>query len=136
VTPRTRWNWRRRVSGLPKPQRRAIEAIEAFSRSSSLGRQEGAGADRGHGGAPLDHVAPRIAGTYAFVNPVVAVLLGWWLLGERLDARILIGAAVIAAAVALIVLAPGRRSEPDRSAEAGGPDRRPAMSAQMPGEAP
>ena len=84
----------------------------------------------------LDHVAPRIAGTYAFVNPVVAVLLGWWLLGERLDARILIGAAVIAAAVALIVLAPGRRSEPDRSAEAGGPDRRPAMSAQMPGEEP
>jgi len=82
----------------------------------------------------LDHVAPRIAGTYAFVNPVVAVLLGWWLLGERLDARILVGTAVIAAGVALIVLAPGRRSEPDRSAETGDPDRRPAMSARTPGE--
>jgi len=56
----------------------------------------------------LDHVAPRIAGTYAFVNPVVAVFLGWWLLGERLDARILIGTAVIAAGVALIVVTPGR----------------------------
>jgi drug/metabolite transporter (DMT)-like permease len=56
----------------------------------------------------LDHVAPRIAGTYAFVNPIVAVFLGWWLLDERLDARILIGTAVIAAGVALIVLSPGR----------------------------
>ena len=52
----------------------------------------------------LDHVAARIAGTYAFVNPVVAVLLGWWLLDERLDARTLLGTAVIAAAVAAIVL--------------------------------
>src|SRR3954452_1614879 len=60
----------------------------------------------------LDHVAPRIAGTYAFVNPVVAVLLGWWLLDERLDARILIGTVVIAAGVALIVMSPGGRSEP------------------------
>jgi drug/metabolite transporter (DMT)-like permease len=57
----------------------------------------------------LDNVAPRIAGTYAFVNPVVAVLLGWWLLGEQLDARILAGTAVIAVAVALIVLAPVAR---------------------------
>lgn len=135
MTPRTRWNWRRRVSGLPKPQRRAIEAIEAFSRSSSLGQQEGAGADRGHGGAPLDHVAPRIAGTYAFVNPVVAVLLGWWLLGERLDARIAIGATVIAAGVALIVLSPARRSSPGRPSRAGD-DRRPAVSAQVAGEEP
>jgi drug/metabolite transporter (DMT)-like permease len=54
----------------------------------------------------LDHVAPRIAGTYAFVNPVVAVLLGWWLLGEQLTVRTLAATGVIAAAVALIVLAP------------------------------
>jgi drug/metabolite transporter (DMT)-like permease len=56
----------------------------------------------------LDHVPARIAGTYAFVNPVVAVLLGWWLLGERLDARVVLATAVIAAGVALIVLAPAR----------------------------
>jgi drug/metabolite transporter (DMT)-like permease len=54
----------------------------------------------------LDHVAPRIAGTYAFVNPAVAVLLGWWLLDERLTGRVLAATAVIAAGVALIVLAP------------------------------
>jgi drug/metabolite transporter (DMT)-like permease len=56
----------------------------------------------------LDHVAPRVAGTYAFVNPVVAVLLGWWLLGEHLGVRVLTATAVVAAGVALIVLAPDR----------------------------
>jgi drug/metabolite transporter (DMT)-like permease len=56
----------------------------------------------------LDHVAPRIAGTYAFVNPIVAVLLGWWLLDEHLGVRVLAATAVIAAGVALIVLAPAR----------------------------
>jgi len=60
----------------------------------------------------LDHVAPRIAGTYAFVNPVVAVLLGWWLLGEPIGARVLLATAVIAAGVALIVLSPVKRDEP------------------------
>jgi drug/metabolite transporter (DMT)-like permease len=60
----------------------------------------------------LDHVAPRIAGTYAFVNPVVAVLLGWWLLGEPIGPRVLLATAVIAAGVALIVLAPAKRDEP------------------------
>lgn len=58
----------------------------------------------------LDHVAPRIAGTYAFVNPVVAVLLGWWLLDEHLDLRTVSATAVIAVGVALIILAPARRS--------------------------
>ncbi|MEU4236095.1 EamA family transporter [Actinoplanes sp. NPDC026619] len=56
----------------------------------------------------LDHVAPRIVGTYAFVNPVVAVLLGWWILGEPLGARVLASTALIAAGVALIVTAPAR----------------------------
>ena len=54
----------------------------------------------------LDHVAPRVAGTYAFVNPVVAVLLGWWVLGEPLTVRTVLATGVIAVGVALIVLAP------------------------------
>ncbi|MBL7258591.1 EamA family transporter [Paractinoplanes lichenicola] len=57
----------------------------------------------------LDHAPPRITGTYAFVNPVVAVLLGWWILGEPLTVRTLLATAVIAIGVALIVLAPGDR---------------------------
>jgi len=67
----------------------------------------------------LDHVAPRIAGTYAFVNPVVAVFLGWWLLGERLDTRILLGTAVVAAGVALIVLSPSSASSRGGASSAG-----------------
>lgn len=53
--------------------------------------------------APLSRIA-----TYAYVNPVVAVVLGWLLLGEPLTVRTGIAAAVIVAAVALIVTARGR----------------------------
>jgi drug/metabolite transporter (DMT)-like permease len=54
-------------------------------------------------------VAPigRIA-TYAYVNPVVAVFLGWLILGEPLTIRTVIASVVIVAAVALIVTARGR----------------------------
>ena len=45
--------------------------------------------------------AARVA-TYAYVNPVVAVLLGWVLLGERLTGQMLIGAVVIVGSVVLI----------------------------------
>jgi drug/metabolite transporter (DMT)-like permease len=42
------------------------------------------------------------AGTYAYVNPIVAVFLGWAILGEPVTARILIAAAVILLGVALV----------------------------------
>jgi drug/metabolite transporter (DMT)-like permease len=45
--------------------------------------------------------AARVA-TYAYVNPVVAVLLGWVLLGESLTAQMLVGAVVIVGSVVLI----------------------------------
>jgi drug/metabolite transporter (DMT)-like permease len=37
------------------------------------------------------------------VNPVVAVLLGWAILGEQVTTSILVGAAVIVASVAFVV---------------------------------
>ena len=50
----------------------------------------------------LHHVpTPKVA-TYAYVNPVVAVFLGWLMLHERVDGFILAGAAVIVAAVFLV----------------------------------
>jgi drug/metabolite transporter (DMT)-like permease len=49
---------------------------------------------------------PALAGTYAFVNPVVALFVGWAVGGETLDARTLWASAVIVAGVALIVAAP------------------------------
>jgi drug/metabolite transporter (DMT)-like permease len=51
----------------------------------------------------IRHAPGGLAGTYAFVNPVVAVLLGWWLLGERLSGRTLVATVIIVAGVALIV---------------------------------
>jgi drug/metabolite transporter (DMT)-like permease len=46
---------------------------------------------------------PSKVATYAYVNPVVALLLGWALAGEELTARTLLAAAVILASVMLIV---------------------------------
>jgi drug/metabolite transporter (DMT)-like permease len=46
-----------------------------------------------------------LVGTYAYVNPVVAVALGTLVLGEPLDARVLVGGGAILAAVILIVSA-------------------------------
>lgn len=57
--------------------------------------------------APL----PRIA-TYAYVNPVVAVFLGWLLLNESLTPRTAVAAVVVVAAVVLIVTARGRAAGP------------------------
>lgn len=52
----------------------------------------------------LQHVAVTKVSTYAFVNPVIAVLLGFLILGERLVALQLAGMAVIVAGVAMVVL--------------------------------
>lgn len=49
---------------------------------------------------------PARVSTYAYVNPVVAVFLGWALADEALTARMLIAAAVIVSGVALITLTP------------------------------
>lgn len=58
--------------------------------------------------------APRVA-TYAFVNPVVALLLGWLFAGETLSVRTLLAAMVILGAVVLVITAPHR--EPAVKAE-------------------
>lgn len=50
----------------------------------------------------LLHETPARLGTYAFVNPLIAVLAGWSLLGERLDALQLAGAAIIFVGVLLV----------------------------------
>ena len=48
---------------------------------------------------------PARVSTYAYVNPVVAVFLGWAVAGERISARIIAASVVIIAAVALITTA-------------------------------
>jgi drug/metabolite transporter (DMT)-like permease len=53
------------------------------------------------------HTSARLVGTYAFVNPIVAVLLGFAILHEALTARTLLATAVIGAGVAVIVTTRG-----------------------------
>jgi drug/metabolite transporter (DMT)-like permease len=60
----------------------------------------------------LRAVEPALAGTNSFVNPVVAVLLGWALAGEPLNPPMLGGAALIIVAVVLVVLGGARKPAP------------------------
>jgi drug/metabolite transporter (DMT)-like permease len=53
----------------------------------------------------LDKVSPAKLGTYAYVNPIVAVILGWAIAGEALSLRTAIAAAIVICAVALITTA-------------------------------
>jgi drug/metabolite transporter (DMT)-like permease len=53
----------------------------------------------------LDKVSPARLGTYAYINPIVAVLLGWAIAGERLSIRTGVAAAIVICAVALITTA-------------------------------
>ncbi|HEV3475611.1 MAG TPA: EamA family transporter [Actinomycetota bacterium] len=62
--------------------------------------------------APISKVS-----TYAYVNPVVAIFLGWLLLSETLTLGILVAAAVILAAVALIVHRESREAVRARNAD-------------------
>ena len=50
----------------------------------------------------LRNTTPAVASTYAYVNPVVALLLGWALAGEPLSGRTLLAAFVILSAVMII----------------------------------
>jgi len=59
---------------------------------------------------PKTSGTPARVSTYAYVNPVVAVLLGWAFAGEALTARMIIAAAVIVSGVALITITPKPRS--------------------------
>jgi drug/metabolite transporter (DMT)-like permease len=55
--------------------------------------------------APVSRVA-----TYAYVNPVVAIALGWAILDEAVTTTTFVGAAVIVASVAAVVRTESRRS--------------------------
>jgi drug/metabolite transporter (DMT)-like permease len=61
----------------------------------------------------LRNAATSLVSTYAYVNPVVAVFLGWLVLGEAISLRTLVAGGVVLAAVALIVSA--RPALPARS---------------------
>ena len=77
---------------------------------------------------------PSVASTYAYVNPVVAVFLGWLLAGEALTPRVILASAVIVGGVALITTARARgpagprRRGPGGGARSGATPAAPAVS--------
>lgn len=56
----------------------------------------------------MKHAAPARVATYAYVNPIVAVFLGWLLLDEPIGPRTLGASAVIVTAVAMITMQQGK----------------------------
>lgn len=77
-----------------------------------------------------------LVGTYAYVNPVVAVALGTVFLHEAISARTIIAAAVIVLAVAIIVTARGRLAGVDTSDEVGAGNPEDEFEAVVEAEAP
>ena len=62
----------------------------------------------------IHHESPTKVGTYAYVNPVVAVLLGYFWGGEALDPRTILGTLCVLASVVVITTAPAKRPEQER----------------------
>ncbi len=60
----------------------------------------------------MERYSPTLVATHTYVNPVVAVLLGWWLAGEKITLSMGMAAAMILAAI-LLVERGGRGLAPD-----------------------
>jgi drug/metabolite transporter (DMT)-like permease len=54
----------------------------------------------------LAHLPAAKVSLFAYVNPVIAVILGWLILGERLDAYVLVAAILVFAGVVLVKSSP------------------------------
>jgi len=81
----------------------------------------------------LSHVRLSLVSTYAYVNPVVAVFLGWAILSEPITGRTLLASAVIVTAVALIVAArnaPSRLPPPTDTGACEGGEELPPVQAE------
>jgi drug/metabolite transporter (DMT)-like permease len=63
----------------------------------------------------LHHQSPTKVGTYAYVNPVVAVILGYWLGGEPLGARTVVGSICVLLSVIVITSMRGNQARPNSS---------------------
>jgi len=50
----------------------------------------------------LKNARPSMVATYAYVNPVIAVILGWLIAGESMTGQMLIGAGIVVGSVVLI----------------------------------
>jgi drug/metabolite transporter (DMT)-like permease len=58
----------------------------------------------------IHHETPTKVGTYAYVNPVVAVLVGYFLGGEPLGLRTILGTVFVLLSVVMITMTPAKKS--------------------------
>jgi drug/metabolite transporter (DMT)-like permease len=58
----------------------------------------------------IHHESPTKVGTYAYVNPVVAVVIGYFLGGEALDLRTILGTLFVLISVVVITTTPAKRA--------------------------
>jgi drug/metabolite transporter (DMT)-like permease len=59
----------------------------------------------------LKNAEPALVSTYAFVNPIVAVLLGWAILGEQLTSNSIIALAIIITSVIIITFSNNKKTK-------------------------
>ena len=50
----------------------------------------------------MEHYSPTFVATHTYINPIVAVFLGWWLAGEKVTVNVAIAAALVILAVFLV----------------------------------
>lgn len=111
------------IAGERIPSSPPLDAVAAFAYLIVFGSLVGFTAY----GYALKHASPTVVGTYAYVNPVVAVLLGALILGEPLGLRKILAMGVILGAVLWIQ----RATAPARAGSAPSPpSRRPARERQ------
>ena len=58
----------------------------------------------------IHHESPTKVGTYAYVNPVVAVVIGYFLGGEGLGPRTIVGTLLVLVSVVVITTTPAKKS--------------------------
>ena len=59
----------------------------------------------------IHHESPTKVGTYAYVNPMVAVLIGYFFGGEAIGPRTILGTILVLVSVVLITTTPSKKSE-------------------------
>ena len=66
----------------------------------------------------MKHYAPALISTYSYINPIVAVYLGWLFLDENINSQIFAASAVIVLGVALITISRSKNAQMPRRVKA------------------
>jgi hypothetical protein len=69
----------------------------------------------------VERVSATLASTYAYVNPPVALFVGWWLGNESFSANTLVGLPIVLAGVGLLAWAQARAQGISESVPKGAP---------------